>query len=96
MFGLDLFTTCLIVYVAVSGCVAGVWYEVDPPKRDLYGDLPDDWSMPVAIASIFWGPGLVVVCAMLVLWCLSWIPRLPARLILRWIRRSRLPEARVL
>lgn len=95
MFGLDLFTTCLIGYFFVSACVVGVWYEVDPPDRDFNGDIPDEWMIPVSLCSAFWG--VVAFCALVlgILWCLSWIPRLPTRLILRRIRRSRLPEAKI-
>lgn len=95
MFGLDLFTTCLIGYFVVSALIVGVWWEVDPPERDSEGDIPDEWTIPVALISTFWGPLVGFGAILGVLWCLSWIPRLPTRLILRRIRGPKIPEARV-
>lgn len=91
--GLTVGTVILILWGISTIFTLGTWYEID------HDDLSeDDWFFRIAVATFWWAIGAVFVCGG-VLWCLHWIPRGPARLVLYVIghaKRPRIPEARVI
>jgi hypothetical protein len=89
IWGLDIAYWVMILYGVISLFVGGTLYELEKPKPtdDFAAILAPAFLWPFAVV-IFGGWGLV--------WCLSWIPRGPVRLVL-WLmkRRTNLPEAKV-
>lgn len=95
LWGIHHSTWVLIIWWGVIPFIVGTWYEIDRPKRE------DDW-LPIVLVSMFWPVVVAGATIVGVGWCLAWIPRLPARAVIRIIaarkqanRLNDLPGARV-